>query len=908
MTSPTWSRARVWIAVLAACLLEAGIALAPDRWHDQFPGVGTALGILIAVVAAAVGGLWAGLAVATVGWALFFVLVGDRAIEAAAGLPAWLGAAALAGLLADRFRRQRSERLLLVGELEAIRESSSEAIVAVARDGRITSWSPGAEALYGYSSSEILGEPVSVLLAEDEVGALVDSVERGEAIAGAEAIHRRKDDGEVSVTFALSPLLDEAGVTAGAELVARNVGERRRLEARVREVEGKHRALVDQLPVVTYTQALGDHAAPVEIGPQIEALLGYTPAEWLAEPELFARLVHPDDRERVLRERAAAVGDGRPVQTEYRMLARDGRVVWVRDEAVTVRDVEGRPAYQQGNLADIGWRKRGEEEREALRAAETSAVARSVERQRRLDFLADASGLLASSLDYETTLRRVAELAVQDLADWCVVDVLDEEGVLSRVAGAHAASQSTRRDRELGPEPEAAVVRVVRSARAESVPWITGRAGGEDGSAAADRLPFASYMCVPLVARGRTFGALTLASEPDGVSYGADDLVLAEDLARRIALAIDNARLYREVEARADAEQVLTYVGDGILLVDRGGVVRLWNSAAETITGIAAGTVRGRPATEAIPGWRAIVDRIPVATSPEPSHAATIPIDVAQRERWLSISGVKFFGGTVYAFRDVTEAHRLDELKAEFVATASHELRTPLAAVYGAAQTLRRHDFALDEAGRHRFVTLIVDESERLSRIVNEILLANQLDAGRLDVATEPFDPRDLIERVVEAVGTHAPPALTLEIVAPPSVPPVAADRDKVRQVLVNLIENAIKYSPDGGSIQIGLEPEQDAVCFFVRDEGLGIPAEEQSRIFEKFYRLDPQMRRGIGGTGLGLYICSELVSRMDGRIWVESTEGQGSTFFFDLPQADTPPAGEGLRRSSASLDTDIRA
>ena len=127
----------------------------------------------------------------------------------------------------------------------------------------------------------------------------------------------------------------------------------------------------------------------------------------------------------------------------------------------------------------------------------------------------------------------------------------------------------------------------------------------------------------------------------------------------------------------------------------------------------------------------------------------------------------------------------------------------------------------------------------------------------------------------------------------PSGVPPVAADRDKVRQVLVNLVENAIKYSPSGGKIEVGLEPGQqsgaETVVFYVKDEGLGIPVEEQARIFEKFYRLDPQMTRGVGGTGLGLYICSELVNRMGGHIWVESAQGQGSTFLIELP-AESPP------------------
>jgi len=345
------------------------------------------------------------------------------------------------------------------------------------------------------------------------------------------------------------------------------------------------------------------------------------------------------------------------------------------------------------------------------------------------------------------------------------------------------------------------------------------------------------------------------------------------------------------VEESADAARVLTYVADGVVLVDQTGTIRLWNPAAEAITGLAPEEVLGWAAAEAMTGWKAVAERIPVGTAAAPVQPETFPLETARGERWISISGVDFFGGIVYAFRDVTDARRLEELKADFVATASHELRTPLAAVYGAAQTLRRHDFALDEAGRNRFVSLIVDESERLNRIVNEILLANQLDAGRLDLVEEPFDAGDLVDRVVEAAREHGPPGITFETVVSESAPSVAADRDRVRQVLVNLVENAIKYSPDGGRVQVGVQATEGVVCFHVRDHGLGIPADEQARIFEKFYRLDPEMTRGIGGTGLGLYICSELLERMDGRIWVESKEGAGSTFSFELPAADQPVA-----------------
>jgi two-component system, OmpR family, phosphate regulon sensor histidine kinase PhoR len=329
---------------------------------------------------------------------------------------------------------------------------------------------------------------------------------------------------------------------------------------------------------------------------------------------------------------------------------------------------------------------------------------------------------------------------------------------------------------------------------------------------------------------------------------------------------------------------VLSYVGDGVFLVDRAGIVRLWNPMAEAITGLAAEAVIGRSAADAILGWKQIDERVPIAPAHAPAAAEALPLETDRGERWISISGVEFFGGTVYAFRDITDEHRLEELQAEFVATASHELRTPLAAVYGAAQTLRRHDFALDEAGRERFISMIVDESERLGRIVNQILLANQLDVGRLDLLTEAFDAPDLLERVAEAARTHIPPHITIDVLVGEHVSPVAADKDRVRQILVNLVDNAIKYSPDGGRIELGVEAIDGLALFRVVDEGIGIPSEERPRIFEKFYRLDPDMTRGIGGTGLGLYICSELVERMGGRIWVEAGEENGSAFYFELP------------------------
>ncbi len=662
--------------------------------------------------------------------------------------------------------------------------------------------------------------------------------------------------------------------------------------AELETAETRHRALLDGLPLVTWLTAPGDRGTTLYVSPGIADLTGYSPSEWSEQADLHSRLLHTDDRERVLSALDEAV-NGTPVSIDYRLLARDGRLVWVREESAMVRDPKGEPLYSQSFLRDIGELKRAEDRRELLQAAERAAASETAERQSRLDLVRRAGDELAATLDRDAALTRAAELVVGDFADWCVIDVLDDGNELRRVAAARAELTKPYVGRGPQSEPEKAVRAVVESGQTRILPALDESSRGERVKFLG-RLEARSVICVPLWARKQPLGALTVARIERGPAYNADDLALTEDLAARIALALDRARLHREVEERADAAWVLEHVADGVLLLDRNGVVRLWNPAAEAITSIDSEDVVGRPAAEAIPGWKGAVDSVPVSATPDPGHdEVMIPIETSKGERWISISGVRFFGGTVYAFRDLTDARQLEEIKADFISTASHELRTPLAAVYGAAQTLLRHDFALDEVGRERFVSLIADESERLGRIVNEILLANQLDAGRLDIEFEPFDPQELVERVVEATRTYAPPSVTLKVDAPEGLPRVSADLDKVRQVLVNLVENAIKYSPDGGGVEVGARARGDFIRFHVKDEGLGVAPEEQERIFEKFYRADPQMTRGVGGTGLGLYICKELIGRMGGRIWVESNSGKGSTFAFELRATEVPAQGE---------------
>jgi signal transduction histidine kinase len=200
--------------------------------------------------------------------------------------------------------------------------------------------------------------------------------------------------------------------------------------------------------------------------------------------------------------------------------------------------------------------------------------------------------------------------------------------------------------------------------------------------------------------------------------------------------------------------------------------------------------------------------------------------------------------------------------------------------------TLREREQDLSGQTQRELLDMIAAQSKRLAELVEEILVAGQLDSGSLRVVTEPFDPEELVWTAAAGARLRVGTDTTVDVSLPAVVPKVAGDSERTRQVLANLVDNAIKYSPEGGRIELGVEAGDDHARFTVRDEGLGIPIGEQQRIFEKFYRLDPDHLRGIGGSGLGLYICRELVRSMNGRIWVDSDPGKGATFTFELPLA----------------------
>lgn len=503
----------------------------------------------------------------------------------------------------------------------------------------------------------------------------------------------------------------------------------------------------------------------------------------------------------------------------------------------------------------------------------------------RLRLLAEAGELFSSSLEQEEILQRIARVVVPRIADACNI-YLAHGDALDRVAYAHADTEreeamSAMPDRYvIGPDAPALLRDVIVSGEpllaATLEPELLSalEAIGLD-RAAFERVGSRSMMFVPFVSRGETLGVITLGAREPG-RYTGSDLELVQELAGRASAALDNARLVGELRRRAQAAQALEFVGDGVFLVGRDGVVLLWNPAAARITGLAEERVVGASAETALSGW-------PLGQGERPQ---TFPVDGPHGELWLSLSAAEFPHGTVYAFRDLTEERAVEQLKSDFVSTVSHELRTPLAAIYGAAMTLQRSDVELNEVQQAGMLEVIAGESERLARIVNDILLASRLDSGAATVEIGRTDAAELARGVLAAAEAHLPPGIELALSVPDPGPQVAADPDGLRQVLVNLVENAVKYSPSGGLVELQLVPVEGRVRFAVRDCGLGIPASEHERIFEKFFRLDPNLARGVGGTGLGLYISREIVRRMGGRIRVESEPGRGSTFSFELPLA----------------------
>ncbi len=373
----------------------------------------------------------------------------------------------------------------------------------------------------------------------------------------------------------------------------------------------------------------------------------------------------------------------------------------------------------------------------------------------------------------------------------------------------------------------------------------------------------------------RTLAVLSIAGFL-ALAVAAALLVKVPERLRRLYASEEDARL--RAEQGANAARALAHVSDAVLLVDDAGAIRFWNGAGEQLFGISERSAVGSQAEALVPDYNRLV---------EAAHRQDgfVPVLIKGSERWLSPALSVFEGGSVLAVRDATEGYILERARADFVATASHELRTPLTAVYGGARTLIAHGDKLDIGQQTSLLQMIEQESEHLVQIVDQLLISAQLDRGALHLDVAECDVGALCASVVASARLRAGEGIMMTVHAPTSVAPLRCDESLLRQVLVNLVENALKYSVDGGHIDVHLYDEPGRVRIEVSDHGLGIPPVEQERIFEKFYRLDAAMSRGVGGSGLGLFISREIVTQMSGSLSVHSVEGVGSTFTVSLPR-----------------------
>lgn len=514
-----------------------------------------------------------------------------------------------------------------------------------------------------------------------------------------------------------------------------------------------------------------------------------------------------------------------------------------------------------------------------------------------------AGRAVASSLALEEVLARILEAACE-LLEACAAAVweLKDDGALRRRAalGLSETYLHTVADLSAGEGVTGLAARdgkIVAIADAAADPRVSVRAlWAEEGIRA--------FVSAPLTARERMVGALNVYRR-DTHRFAPDELDLLAGFADLAAAAINNAQLHErtlhalsEVEAReALLSTVIGHASDGIIVLDDQYRVVLFNPACEQLTGQRAAEVVGRRCFEFLRCHRC--GEAPLCEGACPmtpifalaQHAipySELMVNTSGgRERWVGASWAAVPDGpegrplAVMVLRDITAAREADQMKSAIIGLVSHELRTPLTSIRMLSELLVEHDFPPPEA--RPLLEDIASEARRLGRLIEQVLEVARLEGGRVAFAPQPVAVPPLVTAAVDLLrsqtGRHS-----FDLDLPPDLPPVHADPDRLRQVLDNLVANAVKYSPAGGRITIRAVAQGQEMQISVSDEGIGIPPEALPRLFTPFSRLAGADQVHIEGIGLGLHIARSLVALHGGRIWATSTPGPGSTFHFTVP------------------------
>ena len=508
-------------------------------------------------------------------------------------------------------------------------------------------------------------------------------------------------------------------------------------------------------------------------------------------------------------------------------------------------------------------------------------------------FMAEAVEVLSSTLDANEAARRLAELVVPRLADYCTVHMRDPDGIVANVALAHSDPAKVDIARRLqalrppdpeGPRGMGPVLREGASQMAEITPEMIEAAAPTLSSDELDllrQLDMHWYIAVPLLGRSEPIGALTLVMAESGRSVGDRDLELAKELGARAGIALENARLFQTaVDRRAQLDVVLGALAEGVLVFSGEGQLQLSNDAAREMF---AGNV---PLNEAD-----LRDRFSPALEEdaEPQEA-----QLQDSGRWIEVSryvalraGAETEGHhapAVVLLRDVTAARGARATRDAFLGVLSHELRTPITTIYGGSELLER---GLTDERRQEVMNDIRVESGRLARLVEDLLVMTRIERGTVEISDEPILVQRLLPSVVQSFNTQWP-SVEVTLSLSERLSAVRGDPTYVEQVVRNLLMNAVRY---GRAAELGIEiaasEGEGEVCVRVLDRGQGIADGETEKLFELFYR-SAAARAVPGGAGIGLFVCRNLIEAMGGTLWAMNWPDGGAEFGFTLPVVES--------------------
>lgn len=535
---------------------------------------------------------------------------------------------------------------------------------------------------------------------------------------------------------------------------------------------------------------------------------------------------------------------------------------------------------------------------QASLAIEKARLFREAEaREREVTKLYELTGELAASLNADRILNLITAKTGELLgSDASAVLVAADDGLM--VLRGPNLDTELRRNVALTLGEDVAW----RAFKERRLAWTSDRLADPtlQSMQGADRLvsaqPPRAYMAAPMISRGEVFGVLIVYFFAPR-DFTPKEVQLLSTLAHHAAIAIDSSRLFAETQSqRTRLTQIFDSTSDGIMLAGPDGQVLSANRRAGELLGLAPSRVGGRQLDHMlarlgdglVDGARVRSEFLALLEDPDRGGQGDVEITAPVRRilHWVSQPTKDAAGATIgltLTFQDVTEEREVSRMKSDFVSFVTHQLRTPLAGIKWLLELVAQGSEIPDET--RSFIQDSRDSAERLIRLVNELLDISRLESGKLTIVPRETDlgalTRSVLSELSPLIQTKRH---QLELSASDAVPPVLVDPQLLRQVVLNLVSNAVKYTPEGGAIAIRMTREDSRVIWTIRDSGIGIPKEAQRRLFEKFYRADNAVTMETEGTGLGLYLVRLIVERFGGRVWCESEEGKGTSFLFTLP------------------------